>query len=737
MKKFQKNKFSKPKSSTSGLAKAIAGVVCVAAGVTGGYFLGNNVPKSTTANVSQVETKQNDNSRVEELLRQKEELQTQISTKTNQIEELQAQIEKLQTQIENAEEIDVESLENQIQELTEEIEGLNSELEELTSELEEMDAILSSVTQDYVMVRYNFDTPIEKKTFTYMLRRDGDISSKSLDEYICSVINEGYHLTGFKIGEDNHLYKSDDVILETIQNPSIDTLDINYQFEESVTGWYFGDNQYDLTYKSWEDLVSDGDITIVDGAITNVNKNLNGQLIIKNDQNINSIGSNAFQSSKVNHILTDENIKSIGNNAFQSSKLTTFNFKSVEQIGSYAFMSLKFADYKIPDTLESVGAYAFYGSNLKDIYLSENFTTYNEFAFGNMEELRIHLSDDNTKFTMEDGILYSKDKSILYLCTNACNSNIIVSPITAIIKGGAFGAKLNKESINLSNVQTIDASSFLYATINQIYLSKYITNISVQAFSDCKASNIIIPEDSLLTSISVQAFANCSNLQSLYLPKQLESIGTNALSRCTNLTMISVNEQNTNFEFENGVLYKHNGSTLDIVFAVQSLTNVTIKTGVTEIPQAIFQGNQNIISVTLPDSATIIKSSAFLNCYNLQHVTLGNGLQTIEASAFSGCTSLTNIILPSTLTTIYAEAFRSCPIVLVIPTNVTSIGSNVFTSAFAVVYCEATQKPQYGWNNSWIASLTKKYWYSETENTDGNHWHYVNGQPVVWVAVEE
>lgn len=71
--------------------------------------------------------------------------------------------------------------------------------------------------------------------------------------------------------------------------------------------------------------------------------------------------------------------------------------------------------------------------------------------------------------------------------------------------------------------------------------------------------------------------------------------------------------------------------------------------------------------------------------------------------------------------------------------SVTSIGAYALLwSGLPTIYCELAEQPS-NWESSWNLSSTwtdadcPVYWYSEEEpTTDGNYWHYVDGEIVVW-----
>ena len=156
--------------------------------------------------------------------------------------------------------------------------------------------------------------------------------------------------------------------------------------------------------------------------------------------------------------------------------------------------------------------------------------------------------------------------------------------------------------------------------------------------------------------------------------------------------------------------------------------DVIIPNGVTTIGKGIFQFNTSITSVVIPDSVTTIGDNAFDQCESLKTVTFGTNSQ---------------------LTTIGVLAFSTCPMIesISISDSVTSIGKNAF------YYCNSLSTVYYGgtaeeWadisidstGNDKLTSATV-YYYSETEPAlnedetayDGNYWHFVEGEIVIWV----
>lgn len=156
--------------------------------------------------------------------------------------------------------------------------------------------------------------------------------------------------------------------------------------------------------------------------------------------------------------------------------------------------------------------------------------------------------------------------------------------------------------------------------------------------------------------------------------------------------------------------------------------DVVIPNGVTTIRNGIFQFNKSITSVVIPDSVTTIGDNAFDQCESLKTVTFGTNSQltTIGVSAFSFCPNIESISISDSVTSIGKHAFYDC-------NSLSTVYYGGTAKEWADISIDST-------GNDKLTSATV-YYYSETEPAlnedetayDGNYWHFVEGEIVIWV----
>lgn len=209
-----------------------------------------------------------------------------------------------------------------------------------------------------------------------------------------------------------------------------------------------------------------------------------------------------------------------------------------------------------------------------------------------------------------------------------------------------------------------------------------VRSIGAEAFQCCTSlANVDIPEG--LVSIGESAFELCSSLMFVNIPSSVTAIGEKAFSACVGLTAINVNEDNSVFCSENGVLFNKERTRLICYPAGNENETYNIPETVTEIGRAAFEECEKLTYISVPEGVGGIENGTFSFCRNLMEISLPSDLEYIEDRAFLTCKSLLHIDIPSKVTYLGSEVFANCSSLLDIdiPINVTEIGKDAFILA--------------------------------------------------------
>lgn len=386
-----------------------------------------------------------------------------------------------------------------------------------------------------------------------------------------------------------------------------------------------------------------------------------------------------FKCTKLRQIIADPN------NSHYSSKEGVLYDKRFEKVIFCPTDGQ--GKYLMPDTVNKIGKYAF---------------------FANYNLNSIAVDAKNKSFSSRDGVLYSKDNTVLVQCPIGRQGRFIVAKNTTKIDPSAFAYCFNLSEIVLPE-GLIGIGEFAFGAcqaLQKINLPKSITEIGKEAFMYCyKLSAISVPDrvkaiqestfyqcQSLatvnlgkgITAIGRYAFGECSSLKTLKLSPQIEEIGVAAFSKCVALKDI---------EFPKNV--KEIG---EAAFQFcDGLTRVTWPTNVTEIEKGMFFQCKNLAQVKISNQVTDIGDYAFSSCKKLTEFNWSKNLKSIGFAAFELC-KITSVQLPDTLTSIDDYAFFSCNQLnqIFIPKNVSTIGNGAFDADIARIDVDV--------QNKWFAS---------------------------------
>jgi len=199
-------------------------------------------------------------------------------------------------------------------------------------------------------------------------------------------------------------------------------------------------------------------------------------------------------------------------------------------------------------------------------------------------------------------------------------------------------------------------------------------------------TTLIIPETTVLngkqykiTGINVGAFVG-SKIKEVKTSKYIEDIGQGAFKSCKWLQIVDLSES------------KHTHLAMNLFNGCKSLKQINIGNQVQRIHEAAFFECSSLEYIELPDSTDTIARNAFFDCNKL--VEIKHKVKNIHDSAFRHCIKLENFDFHSVIS-IGAYAFRETGFKhLVIPGNVTSIGTKAFADCLVLETVELQEGVQ-------------------------------------------
>lgn len=295
----------------------------------------------------------------------------------------------------------------------------------------------------------------------------------------------------------------------------------------------------------------------------------------------------------------------------------TYDGLPVTDIGSGAFLFCEsLSSITIPDCVTTIGDMAFYScDSLANITIPDSVTSIGEDAFG--------------------------------CCTNLTSASVGKNVIS--IGEGAFSSCYSLEEI------TVGEGNIAYCSENGILYSKDMTVLV--CYPAGKEGTVFAVPDRVIT-IENCAFQG-SDLVSIMLPHSVTSIGKSAFDHNSELTEITVDEGNTAYSCENGILYSKDMATLVCYPAGKEETAFAVPDCVTTIGDRAFYSS-GLSSITIPSTVVSIGDHAFAFCDNLTTIIIPDGVVSISDYAFSHCDNLATIIIPDSVLHIAANAFNDC-----------------------------------------------------------------------------
>lgn len=262
-------------------------------------------------------------------------------------------------------------------------------------------------------------------------------------------------------------------------------------------------------------------------------------------------------------------------------------------------------------TATGYGNFSFY-NNLRYVYLPSTLVDFKASSISNCDNLYyISFPNDNPVYTVENGIMFSKDKTELVKYPEDKEGHTYEIPShVKTIKSDAFCGMQNLTKIVVPpTVTKIEGYAFSgnYDSLKEVYISDNIDDIGDGLFSSCSAlEKVHLP--SSISKIPTSTFHGCESLKKIDIPENVTEIGYWAFGDCVSLKEVVIPEK------------------------------VTVLWGLA------FYGCKNLSKITLPK--------------NLEYIGHADGLKETNARVFYNCTSLTSIIIPKGVTIRASYVFK-------------------------------------------------------------------------------
>ncbi len=262
----------------------------------------------------------------------------------------------------------------------------------------------------------------------------------------------------------------------------------------------------------------------------------------------------------------------------------------------------------------------------------------------------ISLSPDNQSFAIDDGVLYSIDHTSIICIVNKSVTSLVID---SRVQNVEFGLLKDFNSLIDLTIPFVGASENDTENIHFGYIFGASSYSEHYKYVPSSLKTVVVTGGK---NIGNDAFRNCSSIESIILPDSLTDIGDNAFYGCSKLAIVTINENNSVYASQDGILY--NKEKTQFVYIPNALSGaITIPDGITSIDSSAFAERRSITSVTLPDSVTSIGDSAFSDCRSLTSIIIPDGVITIGERAFYYCNLLTSVIIPDSIRSIGDNAF--------------------------------------------------------------------------------
>lgn len=427
---------------------------------------------------------------------------------------------------------------------------------------------------------------------------------------------------------------------------------------------------------------------------------------VGNDTTVVSVNSTLTSGNYQYKVLDDNTIcisRYIGDetNATIPAKI---NGLTVTTIGKNAFAQTGLGCLNIPASITDIKPNAFKFSGFNKIEVDKNnlnYTSINGVLFSKDKTVLLAYPKENsaTSYIIPDGVKIIE--STAFMGTSNLNSIVIPNGVTTI-KENAFYLCSNLKNVSIpTSVKSIGEYAFDFSACTKENYGYYIGNCLIGANNEING-NFTIKDGTRLVADS--ALREIDNLGNISIPASVEIIGDCAFLNFSSesLKNITVANENKYFSSENGVLFNKNKTELLCYPCGKNETTYMVPNTVTKLAKVSFSGcklnklnlpnnlkyidesaftETSLKTLSIPESVEYIGKYTFLMS-GIETVNIPKRIATIEEGTFSCCINLKSVTIGNNIKHIGDYAFSRCYNLsdINISNNVTSIGKGAFQS---------------------------------------------------------
>lgn len=495
------------------------------------------------------------------------------------------------------------------------------------------------------------------------------------------LLNSGVYmaktLTVKYVDQDGNRLKEDESITLMDNYYSVDVPEIEgyIRFSEKLEGKISQDSEVIAEYYLGNDnlafmgLDASGkettdEASIVSYEVTGIGECNVSKIAIPREHNgkpVTKIKDSAFVNNKIlKSVIIGDNISVIGTQAFRGCTGITkvsFNSKSLGRLVFQDCVNLEKAI--IGKNVESSADSMFFAcSKLQDLTILSDSLNVNGSVLGKLPNLKeIKVNEDNSKYMVEDGILFSKDgrKIYLYPVGKTGDTYVFDSNIKEI-GDYAFSSCSSFKTINIPDTVEVvgsfafqDCSNLKYATVNAKKLNRLTFFCSSNLESVTIGSNVSSWGDNI--------FQGCNKLSDLTILSSTLDVNNNHLHTSSSLKEIKVNEDNSKYMVKDGILFSKDGSKIYAYPTGKQEDTYVFDSNVKEIGESAFWMT-NLKCINIPDTIESVGNSAFGFCSNLKEVTVN--AKKLRRLTFYGSSNLESVTIGSDVSSWSDQVFLSC-----------------------------------------------------------------------------